>query len=134
MYERTYGTDWETLGKDEATERAFALGVAAVLGDPNPEEYERVLETTGRSYDRSLIELAYQEGKRKAAGRRDEVEASTAVWDELIEGDGEKTTVDAEDVPEGRDSLPDALGSIEMLERRLEDGLEREELPDFLRK
>ncbi|MFB6129137.1 MAG: hypothetical protein ABEJ47_05165 [Halorhabdus sp.] len=134
MYERTYGTDWETLGKDEATERAFALGVAAVLGEPNPEEYERVLETTGRSYDRSLIELAYQEGKRKASGRRDEVEESTAVWDELIEGDGEKTTVDPEDEPTGRDSLPDALDSIELLEQRLADGLEREELPDFLRR
>ncbi|WEL18654.1 Uncharacterized protein SVXHr_2507 [Halorhabdus sp. SVX81] len=134
MYERTYGTDWETLGKDEATERAFALGVAAVLGEPDPEEYERVLETTGTSYDRSLIELAYQEGKRKASGRRGEFEESAGVWAELVEPDGEKTTVDETDVPDRRDSLPPALDSIEMLEQRLEDGLEREELPDFLRK
>ncbi|ACV12031.1 conserved hypothetical protein [Halorhabdus utahensis DSM 12940] len=134
MYERTYGTDWETLGKDEAAERAFALGVAAEIGAGNPEEYERVLQAGGTSYDRSLIELAYQEGKRKAAGRRGDVEESTTVWAELVEPDGDKTTVDPEDEPERRDSLPPALDSIEMLEQRLEDGLEREELPDFLRK
>ncbi|MFB6201094.1 MAG: hypothetical protein ABEI98_03695 [Halorhabdus sp.] len=134
MYERTYGTDWETLGKNEAAERAFALGVAAALGEPNPDEYERVLETAGTSYDRSIVELAYQEGKRKASGERPTVDDDTDVWDTLVE-DEPKTTVDEDEVPTGdRDDLPAALTSLDLLDRPLEDDLEREQLPEFLRK
>ena len=36
LYEREYGTDWTTLDKDEATERAYALGVAESLGEGRP--------------------------------------------------------------------------------------------------
>ena len=135
MYERTYGTDWETLGKDEATERAFALGVAAVIDEPDPDEYDRVLETAASSYDRSIVELAYQEGKRKASGEREAVEEDEAVWDSLVEDEGPKTTVDEDEIPTGdRDGLPAALESLDMLDRPNDDQLEAERLPEFLRK
>ncbi|WP_136689886.1 hypothetical protein [Halorhabdus amylolytica] len=134
MYDRTYGTDWETLGKDEAAERAFALGVAAVLGEPDPEEYERVIETAANSYDRSIVELAYAEGKRKASGRREEFDGDEDVWESLVE-DGPKTTVDEDELPTGdRDGLPAALESMDLLDRPVEDRFEAERLPEFLRK
>ncbi|WP_135667392.1 hypothetical protein [Halorhabdus rudnickae] len=135
MYDRTYGTEWETLGKNEAAERAFALGVASVLGDPDPEEYDRVLETTVNSYDRSIVELAYQEGKQKATGKRREFDEDEDVWDALVEDDGPKTTVDEDALPTGdRDGLPAALDSLDLLDRPIEDELEAERLPEFLRK
>ncbi|WP_181686378.1 hypothetical protein [Halorhabdus salina] len=135
MYERTYGTDWETLEKAAATERAFALGVAAVLGKPDPDEYERILETAANSYDRSIVELAFQEGKRKASGRRAEVDQDETVWESLVEDDGPKTTVDEDDIPTGgRDGLPSALDDLDLLDRPLDDEFERERLPEFLRK
>jgi hypothetical protein len=135
MYDRTYGTDWDTLEKADATERAFALGVAAVLGEPQPDEYERILETAANSYDRSIVELAYQEGKRKASGRRDEIDDAETVWQSLVEDDGPKTTVDEDDVPTGgRDGLPAALDDLALLDRPLDDELDRERLPEFLRK
>ena len=135
MYDRSYGTDWETLGKDQATERAFALGVAAALGDPAPDEYERVLETAANSYDRSIVELAYQEGKRKAAGKRAEADDEASVWESLVEESGPKTTVDEDEIPTGdRDGLPAALESLDLLDRPIGDQLEAEGLPEFLRK
>ncbi|QGN05927.1 hypothetical protein Hrd1104_00550 [Halorhabdus sp. CBA1104] len=135
MYERSYGTDWETLEKPAATERAFALGVAAVLGEPRPDEYERILETVANSYDRSIVELAYQEGKRKASGQRDDIDDEETVWESLVEDDGPKTTVDEDDVPTGgRDGLPSVLDDLDLLDRPLDDELERERLPEFLRK
>lgn len=133
MYERTYGTDWETLEKDEAAERAFALGVAAELGDPDDEEYERILAEAATSYDRSIVELAYAEGKRAASGRSTDTD-DDAVWEDLVE-DGPKTTVDEDEIPTGdRDGLPAALESLDLLDRPLADQLEAERLPEFLRK
>lgn len=134
MYDRTYGTDWETLSKDEATERAFALGVATVLGTPYPDEYEAILSTASNSYDRSILELAYEEGKRKATDQRPEVESESTVWESLVE-DGPKTTVDPEDLPTGdRDGLPAALESVDLLDRPLPDELDVTRLPEFLKK
>lgn len=136
MYDRTYGKDWEALDKDEAVERAFALGVAAKLDEPDTEEYQRILEVSGTSYDRSLIELAYNEGQRKAQGKRTNFEDRENVWDTLVESDEvEKTTVDKEDIPrQVRDAPPGALRSAGLLEQPLDNDLEKQELPDFLKK
>lgn len=135
MYDHSYGTDWETLGTDEAAERAFALGVAAALGEPDPDEYERVLETAASSYDRSIVELAYQEGKRKASGRRETSDGDDDVWESLVEDDRPKTTVDEDELPTGdRDGLPAALESLDLLDRSVPDRLAAEDLPEFLRK
>ena len=134
MYERSFGTDWESLPIEETTERAYALGVATELGSPNDDEYERLLTEAGTSYEQSIVELAFEEGKRKAAGERDVVEEATSVWDSLVE-DGLKTTVAEEDIPTGdRDGLPAALDSLDLLDRPGADDLEKERLPDFLRK
>lgn len=60
MYESEFDTDWANLDKEGALERAFALGVARSLGEPNHEEYERVREAATTTYERSLIELSYE--------------------------------------------------------------------------
>lgn len=134
MYERSFGTDWTALSIDEATERAFALGVATALGSPDPDEYERVLNEAGTSYEQSFVELAFQEGKLKASGQRSEVTEETQVWETLV-ADGPKTTVEEDELPpDSRDGLPSALESLDMLDRPLDEDLDRERLPDFLRK
>lgn len=132
MYEQTYGTDWETLDRDEAMGRAFALGVAASLGHRHPDEYDRIIAEMDTAYNRSIVELAYEEGKNKAkkekhGGTTDE----TAVWSELVEG--EKVTVDEDDGPTGgRNALPSALEKTELLERPHQNDLDRVKRPDFL--
>ena len=58
LYEERYGTDWRTLDKGEATERAHALGVAESLGEYNREEFEAVHDEMDTAYNRSMVELA----------------------------------------------------------------------------
>ena len=88
MYDAEFDTDWDDLDKEGALERAFALGVARSLGNPNREEYERVRDAAETTYERSLIELSYEEGRRKASGRQGE--ESMAVWEDLVvEADGD---------------------------------------------
>jgi hypothetical protein len=90
MYDRTFGTEWDELTRQEAVERAFALGVADGIGSERPAELDRVLDAFGNAYDRSLIELSYDEGRTKAleaAAESDNADAET-VWDELVDGAG----------------------------------------------
>jgi hypothetical protein len=131
MYESEFDTEWTTLDKEEALERAFALGVARSLGEPDREEYERVREAGDTTYERSLIELAYEEGRTKAAGRSEA--ESTTVWEELV------VEADAGDVdrPEGSGHAAD--GPPGMFSRpepsaMPDDGLDRMRLPAFLRR
>jgi len=131
MYESEFDTDWDDLDKEGALERAFALGVARSLGEPNHEEYERVREAANTTYERSLIELSFEEGRRKAAGRT--AEESAAVWEELV--------VDPADVGD-EPSAPDVESPTSrpsMMSRPEptvvpEDGLDRVRLPEFLRR
>ena len=86
----------------------------------------------GSAYHRSMVELAYEEGRNEAketaaSGAADD----DAVWAELVEG--ETTVVDPEDVPDrGRDGLPEALGSGELLDRQDVDTTEAVDRPEFL--
>lgn len=133
MYESEFDTDWTGLDKEGALERAFALGVARSLGEPNREEYERVREAATTTYERSLIELSYEEGRRKASGRT--AEESTAVWEDLV--------VEAEDLdvsesggpagPRSRTGRPDMMSRPEPTVVP-EDGLDRMRLPELLRR
>lgn len=133
MYESEFDTDWDGLDKEGALERAFALGVARSLGEPNREEYERVRADADTTYERSLIELSYEEGRRKASNRG--AEGSAAVWEELVvetadldvEGDPSATRPDS---PTGR---PDMMSRPEPTAVP-EDGLDRMRLPEFLRR
>jgi hypothetical protein len=131
MYESEFDTDWDELDKEGALERAFALGVARSLGEPNHEEYERVRDAAATTYERSLIELSYEEGRCKASNRT--AEESATVWEDLVV---ETADLDVSDGPSRRQSR---TGRPEMMSRPEptvvpEDGLDRIRLPELLRR
>ncbi|WP_299332301.1 hypothetical protein [Haloplanus sp.] len=133
MYDSEFDTEWADLSKNEALERAFALGVARGLGTPDREAYERVRDTAETTYERSLIELAYEEGRTKSAEHPGT--ESAVVWEELV--------IDTDADPSGADSSGssrhDDDGPPEMFSRAKptavpDDGLDRMRLPAFLRR
>jgi len=129
-YEAEFDTGWETLGKDEATTRAYAIGVAERLGEHNRDELKAIYAEMDSAYHRSMVELAYEEGRNEAKAAADpNSDDADAVWAELVQG--EVTTVDPDDVPR-RDSLPEALGSGELLDKQDVDSTEAVDKPDFL--
>ncbi|MDZ5812693.1 hypothetical protein U4E84_15210 [Halorubrum sp. AD140] len=88
MYDRTFGTGWDDLDREEAVRRAFALGVAEGVGNRRPEELDRVLEAFPGAYDRSLVELAYDEGRTKALEVVEGADDPEEVWNDLVDGAG----------------------------------------------
>jgi hypothetical protein len=133
MYEDSYGTDWKSLDRDDAMGRAFALGVAASLGHHHSEEYDRIIDEMETAYNRSIVELAYEEGKNKAKKQKHSGDAGDDdVWSDLVEG--EKVTVEEDEVPTGSgpNSLPSALDKSSLLDRPMQNDLDRVEKPDFL--
>jgi len=129
-YEVEFDTGWETLGKDEATTRAYAIGVAERLGEFNRDELKAIYAEMDSAYHRSMVELAYDEGRNEAKAAA-EADSDDAVWAELVQG--ETTAVDADDVPEpDRDSLPEALEPGDLLDRQDVDSTDAVERPDFL--
>ncbi len=132
-YEAAYGTDWDSLDKDEAIDRAYALGVAASLGEYHPEELEAIREEMDTAYNKSVVDLAFEEGKNEGREARPAGDDEGAVWSELVEG--ETVTVDEDDLPTGgRDGLPDAIDKMEALDRPKMDKNEAVERPEFLEK
>lgn len=132
-YERTYGTDWDSLDKDEAIDRAYALGVVAALGEYHPEELEEVRHEMDTTYNKSVVDLAFDEGKNEARNLDVDAEKRTqqAVWAELVKG--ETVTVDEDGVPTGgRDGLPSAIDMLEALNRPDPNKNEAVERPEFL--
>lgn len=87
MYDARLGTDWDSLDREEIIARAFALGVAAACGEPDRAEFERLLGELDSAYDRSIVELAYEEGRTKASALRRGSESDDEVWEALV-GDG----------------------------------------------
>jgi|AntDeeMinimDraft_5_1070356.scaffolds.fasta_scaffold51209_2 hypothetical protein len=133
MYKETYGTDWESLDRDEAMSRAFAIGVAASLGHDYAEEYDRIVQSMDSSYNRSIVELAFEEGKNKAKKKQYESDDEGDVWSELVEG--ETVTVEKDEVPTGgQNKLPPALDKTKLLDRPNTDSRDRVKKPDFLEK
>jgi hypothetical protein len=129
-YEEAYGTEWTSLDRDEATERAYALGVAESLGEYNREEFEAVHDEMTTAYDQSMVELAFREGKNEGREARPS-DGEGKVWNELVEG--EVVTVDEDDVPTGgRDGLPEAVDGIDAIERPDPDEIDATDRPDFL--
>ena len=143
MYEDSFSTNWDgdELDREEAIWRAYALGVAAALGEQHPDEYRQLVAATGRS----LVEMAYDEGKtsaadldsRLASGAAEEdvsdfPSRERAVWSKLIsyreEGGGDIETGGG---GRDRDDLPEFLYRIDLdaLDR---DDLSRLRLPEFL--
>ncbi|MWV63633.1 hypothetical protein GRS48_02165 [Halorubrum sp. JWXQ-INN 858] len=126
MYERTFGTDWETLSRAEAIDRAFALGVAAACDRGDAAELERLTTTADGAYGRSLVRLAYDEGRTRALEAS--AEGPAAVWRALVDDAGtpRNTPFPA--------ALPGALGELTMTRRRGDGPPSSLELPPFLRK
>lgn len=126
MYEDRYGTDWETLDREAAVDRAYALGVAAACGAPDDHERDRLIAVGDTAYDRSMIELAYQEGKTHAYNRKRDRSDEQSVWDELV---GEMDPIS----PPEREFFPGALSRFSAMlppERQPE----LLELPSFLQR
>ncbi|MFC7069916.1 hypothetical protein [Halobaculum lipolyticum] len=88
MYEEKLGTDWTDISADEAIRRAYALGVAAAFGYENREEFDRLRDALDTSYDRSIIDLAYREGKQEAKVVHADSDAVDGddVWAHLVDG------------------------------------------------
>lgn len=130
-YEEEYGTDWNALGNDEAIDRAYALGVAAALGEEHPTELDRLRQAMDSAYDRSVIDLAFDEGRTEAqaVGALGEVTAETAVWDRLVAEGGTASSDEASLGPLGR---PRQLEATSALERPDRDLRAAENLPAFL--
>ncbi|MFB6183939.1 MAG: hypothetical protein ABEI96_05235 [Haloarculaceae archaeon] len=131
-YERVYGTDWDELDGDEAVERAYALGVAESMGEYDREELQRLAAEVDSAYRRSLVELAFEEGRKEAKefDRSSDAPSETA-WHSLIEG--ETVTISEDDVPTGgRDGLPETLDSVDALDRPNPGENEAVDRPDFL--
>jgi hypothetical protein len=132
-YERAYGTDWDGLDRDGAIERAYALGVAASLGEYHPDELDAIRAEMDTSYATSVVDLAFEEGRKEAREVTTDSDDEAAVWDELVAG--ETVTVDPDDVPTGgRSGLPDAVSRIEALDRVDLDSTDVVDRPGFLEK
>jgi|AntRauMinimDraft_4_1070384.scaffolds.fasta_scaffold00026_25 hypothetical protein len=128
MYDRLFGTEWEDLSREDAVERAFALGVAAGVGDERPAELDRVLSSFSGAYDRSLVELAYDEGRTKALAAATEADSSTEVWNELIDPVGAPLT------PPVSAALPGALSKLTLTNRPESGPPSSLDFPSMLRK
>lgn len=118
MYEDRYGTDWTTLDREAAVDRAYALGVATACGAPDDHERDRLIAVGDTAYDRSMIELAYQEGKTHAYNRKRECSDEQSVWTELV---GETDPIS----PREREFFPGALSRFSAM-------LPPERQPDLL--
>lgn len=128
MYDRLFGTEWDDISRENAVERAFALGVAAGVGDERPAELDRVLSSFSSAYDRSLVELAYDEGRTKALDAAVEADSSTEVWDELVDPAGAPLT------PPVSAALPGALSELTLTNRPESGPPSSLDFPSMLRK
>lgn len=131
-YEQSYGTDWESLDQNEALRRAYALGVGAALGEYHREELEAIREEMDSAYDKSLAELAFEEGKNEGKEVKPERDEDEAVWNELVTG--ELPVEPDESLTGGRNRLPDAIDVPESLDYPDRDSTDALDLPEFLEK
>ena len=110
MYDSTFPEEWSQLERDEAVERAYALGVASACGHDNREEYEAIKAGADTTYDRSLIELSFDQGRSQALQLESTGTEPKAIWDQLVDAANA-------DTPDRDGGLPDALGPAELLDR-----------------
>lgn len=133
MYDR-YFDDKRTDTSDEVLRRAYALGVASVCGDPDEETYDRLRRDSPDTYDESIIELAYDEGRARALNLESDAEADEEIWERLVtsefDGEGSSASTASEDAADG---LPDAIRSPDSGGPR-EGPPDRLGLPSFLRR
>ena len=133
MYHDRFGTNWDRLSVDEAIRRAFALGAASELGEGDAGELDRLRRVADTPANRQMVQLAHDEGKARASGRRGDGEAT---WEAVVGGDHEFATELREPgragggnhVPRG---VPEAVGKLPLLDEP-GDGLDKHRLPGML--
>jgi len=135
MYERVFDTDWESLSGESALRRMYALGIAAELGHDFPEERARIRRLASSAYERSVLDLAFEEGTRKVADVRPLHDSDEAAWEELVE-EGASPSPPPESISVERHpaELPDAIERPGLLDDFDVDDLERLRLPSLLRR
>lgn len=132
-YERTYGTDWtpEQIDRAAAIERAYALGVATALDEPVSDELSALVEAVDSAYDRTVVELAYDEGRTEARAATEDGTDAGQAWTRLVEETPRPT--DRSGPPDLLDQ-PEALDPPEALDRIDPERSDAIELPEFLRR
>ncbi|ADQ66271.1 hypothetical protein C499_09229 [Halogeometricum borinquense DSM 11551] len=135
MYERAFDLDWDSLSAEEALRRMYALGISTELGHTYDDERTRILRIANTAYQRSVLDLAYNEGRNAIRDHRAEYESDEAAWENLIEAKGIDVdpSVGDIDVDETPNELPGAVERASMLDLDVDD-LERLKLPKFLRR
>jgi hypothetical protein len=128
MYDRTFGTEWDELSREEAVRRAFALGVAEGVGNRRSAELDRVREAFPSAYDRTLVELAYDEGRTKALDAADDADDPEEVWHALVDGEGVPRA------PPVRAALPGAITDLTLTDPPREGPPSSLDFPPMLRK
>ena len=106
MYDRYFEEQSEYTG-EEVLRRAYALGVASVCGDPDEAAYGRLRQRSLDTYDESIVELAYDEGRAKAMELKASEEDGETIWSRLVETTFEG--IDAADRRDRRETLPEFL-------------------------
>jgi hypothetical protein len=134
MYERSFGSDWQSLSEQEALRRMYALGVATALGHEVPGEFDRLRAQGSTPYARSVLELAFDEGKVRASGIRTEYDDAEDAWEQLVEESTPPTASRSGDLEDrSRPTTTERLARTSVLELS-RDELKRLRLPDLLQR
>lgn len=154
-YEAAFGSDWTNLEREDVLTRAFALGVAAACGMTDEGELSRLVDEVDTTYDRSMVELAFHEGRQKGGSLRPKLDDDAAVWAALVdeetgetvevddaereEGDGKENrepTADGhgDQSPHSATARPTAISRATLLDRVDPDDREMLRFPRFLRR
>lgn len=125
MYDTTFDTDWDRLDdRDEIVFRAYAIGVATRLGEPQPDELEALLTQIETAYDRSFVLLAFRKGRDEAAAA--ESDDPEKIWDQLVEAKSGLDPLEWDDQAQAEWDEPDPLSDT-----TIPDALDRFDV-DFL--
>lgn len=122
-YERNFDTDWENIDVETASLHAYAIGVSEIIGEENGTHLDRLSDAMETGYERSVVELAFEEGKREARN----IDRSEHVWDELFQRRGGERSEPVTDVPE-------LVNRVAMLDSFDLDRPNAMELPEFLQR
>jgi hypothetical protein len=134
MYDRVFDTDWESLSGESALRRMYALGIAAELGYAFPEERSRIRGLASTAYERSVLDLAFEEGKRKVTDVRPLHDSDEAAWEELVEEGVSPSPPESLSMERRPADLPGAIERPSLFDGLDVDDLERLRLPSLLRR
>ena len=133
MYERVFETGWESLSGEEAIRRMYVLGIATELGHRLPDERSRIRALASNAYERSVLDLAFEEGKREVQDVHPHHESEEETWATLVE-ESESPAPSRESLQTDRraSDVPDSVGQPSLLDGVDIDDLDRLRLPSFL--